>query len=181
MVTEKEPAPSPGELRSYLKGKLPGYMVPSAFVALDALPLTPNGKVDRKALPEPDQSRPEMSEGYVAPRAPVEEAVAGVWVELLGLERVGINDDFFELGGHSLLATQVIYRLRDTFQVEVSLRDFFAGSTVAELSRALIASEAKPGQTERIARILKSIEGMSAEDMRTSLQQKEQQKDPGSG
>jgi hypothetical protein len=86
-------------------------MVPSAFVALDAFPLTPNGKVDRKALPAP-QFAAARSRDFVAPRDPVEELLASIWQELLGIERVGIHDDFFELGGHSLLATRVIARVQ---------------------------------------------------------------------
>ena len=104
--------PTTNELRSFLKQKLPEYMVPSAFVFLDTLPLTPNGKVDRKALPAPDQNRPEAEESYVAPRTPVEELLAEIWAEVLKLDKVGVHDNFFELGGHSLLATQVISRVR---------------------------------------------------------------------
>jgi amino acid adenylation domain-containing protein len=125
-------APPVGELRSFLKSKLPEYMMPSTFVMLDRLPLTPNGKVDRRALPTPEWDRPELAEGFAAPRTPVEEVMAGIWTKVLGLERVGIHDNFFELGGHSLSATQVISRVRAAFQVEVSLREFFARPTIAE-------------------------------------------------
>ncbi len=132
--------PSPRELRGYLKERLPEYMVPSAFVVLEALPLTPNGKVDRRALPEPDNARPELGEDFVAPRTPVEEVLVGIWEEVLGLERVGIHDDFFELGGHSLLATRVISRVRDVFQVELPLRSLFEEPTVAGLSGRIEAA-----------------------------------------
>jgi len=125
------------ELRRFLKEKLPDYMVPSAFVPLDALPLTPNGKVDRRALPVPDMARPEQEEAYVAPRTPAQEVLAGIWAEVLKLEQVGIHDDFFDLGGHSLLATQVISRVRDTFQLRLSLRNFFDGPTVADLAEII--------------------------------------------
>jgi acyl carrier protein len=131
------PAPTPSELRPFLKDSLPDYMIPSSYVALEALPLTPNGKVDRDALPAPEPARPAASAGYVPPRGPVEEAVAGIWGELLACDRVGVHDNFFELGGHSLIATQLLARLRDVFAVEPSLRDFLDAPTVAGLSRLI--------------------------------------------
>ncbi|MFL6196133.1 MAG: amino acid adenylation domain-containing protein [Thermoanaerobaculia bacterium] len=119
-------------LRQGLRDQLPDYMVPAAFVTLPALPLTPNGKVDRKALPAPDGQA--QAEGYVAPRTPVEEVVAGIWAEVLGLERVGVADHFFALGGHSLLATRVMSRLRAALGVEVPLRDLFAAPRLADFA-----------------------------------------------
>jgi amino acid adenylation domain-containing protein len=127
-------APSVGELRGYLKEKLPEYMVPSAVIVLKELPLTSNGKVDRKALPMPDRKQPEPDRTFVPPRSTVEQTVAGIWEEVLGVARVGIHDDFFELGGHSLLATQVISRLREALQVELSLLSLFDAPTIAELA-----------------------------------------------
>jgi amino acid adenylation domain-containing protein len=120
------------ELRSHVKGRLPEYMVPAAFVPLDALPLTPSGKVARRALPAPEYTGAE--ETYVAPRTPVEEVLAGIWAEVLRLERVGAEESFFELGGHSLLATRVVSRVRAVFSVELPLRALFEGPTVAELA-----------------------------------------------
>jgi amino acid adenylation domain-containing protein len=130
-------APSAGELRTFLREKLPEYMVPSAFSALDALPLTPNGKVDRRALPEPDKARPELGEGFVGPRSPEEEALAGIWEQVLGLERVGVNDDFFELGGHSLQATRVVSRVHDVFGVELPVLSIFEEPTLSGLADRL--------------------------------------------
>jgi acyl carrier protein len=103
-------------------------------VFLDSLPLTPSGKVDRKALPAPDNSRPELDNRFVAPRTPGEQSIAKIWAEVLKLEKVGIHDNFFELGGHSLLATQVISRLRDAFRVDLPLRSLFESPTVAALA-----------------------------------------------
>jgi len=103
------------------------------------LPLTENGKVDRKALPAPDGSRPELEKQYVAPRTAVEEVLAGIWSEVLGVERVGVADNFFELGGHSLLATQVISRVREAFRVELPLSELFERATVRELAIAVEA------------------------------------------
>jgi amino acid adenylation domain-containing protein len=132
-----EASVSLGESRDFLKKKLPDYMIPSALVFLDALPLTPNGKVDRKALPRPEQDRPELHESFAAPTTPTETALVEIWREVLRLERVGIHDNFFELGGHSLLMTQIVSRLRDAFQVELPIRCFFESPTVAELSVAI--------------------------------------------
>src|SRR4030095_10476916 len=99
-------------LREGLKRKLPDYMVPSAFVFLEALPLSPNGKVDRKALPAPERSRAEMDKAYVAPPTPIETQPAELWQTVLGLERIGVEDDFFELGGDSIRAAILINQLQ---------------------------------------------------------------------
>ncbi|HEU4559378.1 MAG TPA: condensation domain-containing protein, partial [Longimicrobium sp.] len=131
-VVAAEPAVTPAELRAHLKGRLPEYMVPSAVVVLDSLPLTPSGKVARRALPAPDLASPD--EAYVAPRTPTEEVLAGIWAEVLRLERVGVEESFFEMGGHSLLATRMVSRIRAVFGVEVPLRALFEGPTVAELA-----------------------------------------------
>ncbi|HEU4558073.1 MAG TPA: amino acid adenylation domain-containing protein, partial [Longimicrobium sp.] len=122
----------PGELRTHVRQSLPEYMVPAAFVVLDRLPLTPNGKLDRDALPAPEFASAE--ETYVAPRTPAEEVLAGIWAEVLRLERAGVTDNFFELGGHSLLATRVISRIREVFGVELPLRALFEGPTIAEMA-----------------------------------------------
>ena len=134
--SEEGVSTSTSALRQFLKEKLPEYMIPSAFVRLLRLPLTPNGKVDRKALPAPDQTRPEL-EGvdYVAPQTPIEHHLVEIWKELLGLERVGIHDNFFELGGHSLLATQLVSRLRAGEEgVEIPLRIVFESPTIAGIA-----------------------------------------------
>ncbi|MFJ2261195.1 amino acid adenylation domain-containing protein, partial [Streptomyces sp. NPDC087844] len=117
--------PSVGELRAFVGGRLPEYMVPSVFVELAALPLTANGKLDRTALPEPHGAQAGGADGFVAPATDTEELLTGILAEVLGLDRVGATDDFFELGGHSLLATQVISRLREVFGVEVPLSALF--------------------------------------------------------
>ncbi|MEH2411060.1 amino acid adenylation domain-containing protein [Nostoc sp.] len=133
------------ELRNYMQARLPEYMVPSIFVILKALPFTPNGKVDRQALPEPNQVRPELETSFTTPRTPVEEVLAGIWARLLGIERVGIHDNFFDLGGHSLLATQVVSQVREAFQVDLRLRSLFETPTVAGLAE-LIETAVRAGQ-----------------------------------
>ena len=133
-VLSQETSLSLHTLRSFLQTKLPDYMVPAAFIVLDALPLTPNGKIDRQALPAPDQKQPPWVDALVAPRTPTEELLAGIWARVLGLESVGMHDNFFALGGHSLLVMQVIARLRQVFQVNVPLRALFDAPTVASLA-----------------------------------------------
>ncbi|HVG44058.1 MAG TPA: condensation domain-containing protein, partial [Longimicrobium sp.] len=128
--------PPAAELRAHLAERLPEYMVPSAFVALDALPLTPSGKTDRRALPAPDASAAQV-EAFVAPRTPAEEILAGIFGEVLGVERVGALDDFFALGGHSLLATRVLSRVREALGVELPLRTVFDAPTVERLAVAV--------------------------------------------
>jgi acyl carrier protein len=123
------------ELRAALLQRLPEYMVPSAFVMLPALPLTPNGKLDRKALPTPE--RPSGESVYVAPRNEIEERLAKIWGEVLGLERIGVDDNFFDLGGHSLLATQVVARAQDAFHQNFPLRRLFETPTIAGLARII--------------------------------------------
>lgn len=125
------------ELRRFLAEKVPNYMLPAAFVALEKLPLTLNGKVDRRALPAPETTRIYIEEVFVAPRNVIEEAIAQIWQEILGVEQVGVNDNFFELGGHSLLATQVISRLRNTLEIDLLLRYLFESPTVAEFAKTI--------------------------------------------
>src|SRR4051812_44206578 len=125
------------ELRQALRERLPDYMVPAAFVTLAAFPLTNNGKVDRGALPAPEWRG---EEEYLAPRTPVEGILAGIWAELLGVERVGASDDFFELGGHSLLATRVTSRLRETLGVELPLLELFEAPKLADLAARVEAA-----------------------------------------
>jgi amino acid adenylation domain-containing protein len=125
------------ELREFLKERLAGYMIPSTFVQMEQLPLTPNGKVDRRALPAPTFGRTDTGWDYVAPNTPAEEMLAGIWAKVLNLADVSAQDNFFELGGHSLLATQLISRIRETFQVELPVRELFEEPTVAGLARRI--------------------------------------------
>jgi len=137
VVARSPGEPAGSELRDYLKDKLPGYMIPSAFVRLDKLPLTANGKVDRSTLPAPEVSRSEFEDGFVPPRTPTEELLANMWAEVLGVKKVGVHDSFFELGGHSLLATKIVSRVRDVLSAELSLREFFEAPTVSAIAQGL--------------------------------------------
>jgi acyl carrier protein len=115
-------------------------MVPAAFVLLPAFPLTPNGKVDRGALGAVALDRPGTDADYEAPRTPVEERLARIWTDLLGLDRLGIHDNFFDLGGHSLLAVRLVSRIRATFRVDLPLRALFEAPTIGGLALAVVQS-----------------------------------------
>ncbi|WP_333377629.1 amino acid adenylation domain-containing protein [Microcoleus sp. B4-D4] len=137
IVVSKELAYSANELRHFLQEKLPEYMIPNAFVFLEALPLTPSGKVNRRILPAPEGNREELETAFIAPRTPVEEKLAEIWKKILGIDRVGVYDRFFDLGGHSLKVTQLMFKVKDAFQVEVSLRQFFEVPTIAGIADAI--------------------------------------------
>ncbi|HEX6292064.1 MAG TPA: amino acid adenylation domain-containing protein, partial [Herpetosiphonaceae bacterium] len=137
VVPNPERAPTVNDLRRFLQTAVPDYMVPSAFAFLGALPLTPNGKVDRKALPAPDQARPDLEKAFVAPRTPLEQLLAGMWQDVLGLEAVGIHDDFFELGGNSIQAAIFINKLQEALSEVVYVVAVFDAPTVAELAAYL--------------------------------------------
>ncbi|MGH7831408.1 MAG: condensation domain-containing protein, partial [Candidatus Binatia bacterium] len=129
-----QPGPGVSELRGFLKQKLPDYMIPAAFVMVDAMPLTANGKVDRRALPDPKHSRPELDTPFVPAGTFEEKRLVKIWTEVLGVDPIGIHDDFFDLGGDSLSATRVISKIRDDAQVDLSLRRFLETPTVAALA-----------------------------------------------
>jgi amino acid adenylation domain-containing protein len=145
---------SAGELRDFLRKRLPEFMVPAVFMELDRLPLTANGKLDRTALPIPDEV---IRQGYVAPSTPGEELLAMIWTEVLGVERAGVNDNFFELGGHSLRAIQMVSNIRGVFGVEISIATVFDQPTVAGLA-AVIESQ-----------IAEEIEQMSEDEVLQAL------------
>ncbi len=158
-------------LRSALRARLPEYMLPSALVVLESLPVTPNGKVDRQALPAPDTAG-SRDQAYAAPRSALEEALVGIWQEVLGVERVGIHDSFFDLGGHSLLATQLVARI-GVLRVEVPVRQVFQTPTVAGLAESVTRNETTPGAAEMIARVLLKLKTMSAGERAAALRAKQ--------
>jgi amino acid adenylation domain-containing protein len=137
MVSNEDlnPAQFTPKLRNFLKEKLPEHAIPSAFILLEKLPLTPSGKIDRQALLAPNLAKQNHKQTYLAPRTPIEEIIAGVWTQVLGSDRVSIDDNFFDRGGHSLLATQLISRLRNIFQIELPLRTIFEFPTVEGLAK----------------------------------------------
>ena len=169
IVPNPEREPSISELRRFLQEKLPDYMIPSNFIILDALPLTPSGKVDRRALPTPDTTRPEIEEAFVAPRGPIEKMLAGIWAQLLGLEQVGIHDNFFELGGHSLLATQVVFRVGEVFQVDLPLHSLFEMPTIAQLAREIARKQIEGADRQTLAQTLAELKELSEDEVQELL------------
>jgi hypothetical protein len=134
------PAPTqeiltPATLRKQLKVRLPQYMIPSAFILMEKFPLTSNGKIDRKAFPAFSGEKP--SRALVAPQTDTEKELAAIWTDLLAVENIGVNDDFFDLGGHSLLAIRAVARIRDKFEVSLSLRNLLESPTLESLARVI--------------------------------------------
>ncbi|MCP5311405.1 MAG: amino acid adenylation domain-containing protein [Zoogloeaceae bacterium] len=178
VVTGGAPEAEPRELREYLQERLPSYMVPTAFVQLAALPVTSNGKLDRRALPAPLRDRDLVGDEYVAPRTSVETVLAGIWAEVLGLERVGVHDNFFELGGHSLLATQVISAAREALEIDLPLRVMFDRPTVEDMAILALGSPADRRRVERTAELFLELletpeEAIEAEWIRLRPEEKE--------
>jgi amino acid adenylation domain-containing protein len=146
IIPDQNQKPSLSELRDYINQKLPDFMVPSHFVPLDAFPLTPNQKVDRRALPAPDHAQIEKAVAYVPPKNELQQAIAGIWQELLRVPKVGMNDNFFELGGHSLLIVQACYRLREMTDRKLSITDMFRFPTINTLTEYLSQDLGTSGQ-----------------------------------
>jgi acyl carrier protein len=155
-----------GELRSFLKQKLPEYMQPAAFMILDALPLTPNGKVDRKALAAPKGTRPELAAAYVMPRNELEQTLAAIWQELLVVDQVGIDDNFFDLGGHSLLMAKAHSQLQAALGREISIVELFRHPTISALAEYLSKAPAARSLQENADRAEKQRSGLQRQQQR---------------
>ncbi|TMA84965.1 MAG: hypothetical protein E6J74_33580 [Deltaproteobacteria bacterium] len=153
-------------VRSFLEQKLAPHMVPSRFVMLGALPLTPTGKLDRKALPNPGGSRPDLDTPYAPSRTPVERELSQIWAKVLFLDQVGIHDSFIELGGNSLAATQVISQVMKKFQVEIPLRSLFEAPTIAKMATVITEHQGKQLGEKELERMLGELELMSDEEAR---------------
>jgi amino acid adenylation domain-containing protein len=164
LVPKDQPRPAVATLRRALAEKLPDFMIPSSYMWVDALPLNANKKVDRRALPDPGNSRPELDTLFAAPRTFIEEAIARIWAEVLSLDQVGIHDKFFDLGGHSLGASRVISRVIQTFQLELPLKALFDSPTVAEMAKVIDATQGRTTSKEEIERMLSVVEVMSEEE-----------------
>ncbi|MBN3897944.1 MAG: amino acid adenylation domain-containing protein [Nostoc sp. NOS(2021)] len=168
-LVAKDNPPTPSSLRNFLKTKLPDYMIPTAFVFLEAFPLTPNGKINRRALPVPDAFQRNLEVDLVAPSTPTQQELATIWAEVLKIKQVGIHDNFFELGGHSLLATQVISRLREAFSLDFPLRYLFENPTIAELAQKVITQQIEQAENDAIAQILSEVDQLSEEEVTRQL------------
>jgi amino acid adenylation domain-containing protein len=169
VVLRNASATSIRELREFLEERLPAYMVPSTFVFLEEMPLTPNGKVDRRALPAVRLGTAGTGRKHLKPRSPVEEILAGLWTEVLGVEEIGANDNFFDLGGHSLNASQLIHRVRETFQCELSLRSFYEVPTPAAMSSTMLRDDSERMRIQRIAELIQSVARMSEQEVQDLL------------
>jgi acyl carrier protein len=168
-MVSRNGAASPSELRKFLRVKLPDYMVPAAFVTLEALPLTPNGKVDRKALPKPDFEALADESKFVA-STPTEIVLARIWCEVLGLKHVGIHDNFFELGGHSLMAVRIFSEIKTILGKSLPLATLFQAPTVEKLAAALRETGWKPAKCRRRATIFWScFTRLESQTVRTQM------------
>lgn len=168
LVPANESAPTVSALQSALFQSLPDYMVPTAFVMMDALPQTPNGKLDRMALPAPGTARPELESKFVAPRTQVEKTLTRIWCEVLGLDRVGVHDSFLELGGDSLLVTQVISRVINSFQVDLQVRRLLESPSVADMALVItecLLERSGPGDVDRMLADLEALSDQQAKQL----------------
>ncbi|MGD9851048.1 MAG: amino acid adenylation domain-containing protein [Nitrospirales bacterium] len=153
-IPVRQPGVPARELRTFLKTRLPDYMIPATFMAMDSWPQTSSGKIDRSQLPEPEATPLDFDEHYIAPRGPMEQAIADWYCEILGLTRVSILDNFFELGGHSLLAVQLVSRFHEIFRCDIPLRLFFENPTVADLAEAIQSVLDRGADKEKIPPIV---------------------------
>jgi amino acid adenylation domain-containing protein len=163
---------TPGELRDHIKERLPSYMLPAAFVLLEQFPLTHNGKIDLKALPLPGEVSLEPEQTYVAPRNSVEEMVVGIWSQLLGVKRVGVNDNFFALGGNSIFAIQLMSRLNKSFHLDLQLRLIYDNPTPEALATTIVQAQAEQADAAELNRLLAELEELSEDEARSMLAEK---------
>ncbi len=169
IVPEEGVEPTPQELYSFLKEKIPSYMIPSVFVTITEVPLTPNGKVNRRELPLPEINETVANIDFVAPRSPLEEILAGIWREILGIPQVGVKSNFFDLGGHSLMATRVLSQIRERCGIELPLRVLFESPTISGLAHHIETVQSKDTELIRMINMLESMENISEEEVTALL------------
>lgn len=168
-IVPADPAQKPEHLRDFLKETLPDYMIPSHFVMLEDSPVTPTGKVSRLNLPPVERIRPEMKQEFVAPRSPLEEQIAQIFGQVLGIPNPGIHDNFFELGGHSLSATQLVSLVRDEFSIELPVRVIFEEPTIAGLSLVVVQARAARASEGDLTTMLGKLAQLSEDEIETLL------------
>jgi acyl carrier protein len=161
VVLAPKAATTVAELRKFLNERLPQYMVPAVFMLLNALPKTLNGKVDRRALPAPGRSRPEIDTPFVAPGTPLEEVLAQIWKEVLCLDSIGVHDNFLDLGGHSLSASQIISRVIERFDLELPVQLLFDSPTVSDMAIVIANNQAKRLDGNALERVLAELDTLS--------------------
>ena len=168
-VPHKLSSPTASQLRRWLQKELPNYMIPREFVMLQSLPVTPTGKVDRRALPDPGRSRPELEAPYTAPKTDIEARLGEIWAEVLSLDKVGVHDNFFELGGHSLAAMRVISQVIRAFRLNLSLKALFESPTVALMAELIERDQERVANTQDIENLLTELETMAEKDAQQLL------------
>lgn len=168
-VPTTQPPITVTKLRQGLARVLPDYMIPSAFLPMDAIPQTPNGKTDRLRLPLPSRNRPDLENPFLPPRTEMETELAAIWAEVLGLDQVGIYDNFLELGGDSLLATRISAQLMRRFKVDLPINTLFESPTVAKMAEILLNGRPRTTGEEDLGRILREVESLSDEETRNHL------------
>jgi tyrocidine synthetase-3 len=148
-------------------------MIPTGFVKLDKIPLTTTGttKVDRRALPDPGNRRPNLDTSYVVPGTPLEAELASIWADILCIDRAGIHDNFFDLGGHSLAASRVISQIIQTFQLELPIKALFDSPTIAEMAAIIDQNRTKPAGAVEVSRMLGEVETMTDDEAEAAVKQ----------
>ncbi len=152
---------SASTLRQFLSQKLPDYMIPASFIFLECLPVTPNGKIDRRLLPDPGRSRPDLATPMASPRNDVEQELVRVWADVLALDMVGIGDNFFDLGGDSLSASRIIARVLERFQLDIPMTQLFNSPTIADMATVIMAHQDKTLSEQALAALLNELESLS--------------------
>jgi acyl carrier protein len=170
LITTDQSREAIGDLRHFLKTKLPSYMVPAAFEVIDEFPLTSSGKINRRALPEPQFNREANDATLDLPSTPLEEMLLAAWREVLKVDQIGVNENFFDLGGHSLLAARLVSNIRSTLEVELNMVDVFEAPTISDLAAMLYPRVAQTESDTELAKLIEELAGLSEEEAQMRLE-----------
>jgi non-ribosomal peptide synthetase component F len=170
LITTDQSRDAIGDLRNFLKTKLPSYMVPAAFEVIDEFPLTSSGKISRRALPEPQFNRETNDAKVDLPSTPLEAMLLDAWREVLKVDQIGVNDNFFDLGGHSLLAARLVSNIRNTLEVELNMVDVFEAPTISELAEMLYPRVAQTESDSELTKLIEELAGLSDEEAQMRLE-----------